>query len=410
VCEGECVLRGTLDTGKAVVNKAIYIVDADGNRTPISVSTALLRDKEGRVIGGVETFRDLSLVEELRKELAGHYTFADMVSKSRAMRKIFEIIPEAAASESTILIEGESGTGKELLARAIHTLSPRKDKPFVAVNCGALPDTLLESELFGYVAGAFTGAAKDKPGRFLQARGGTIFLDEIGDVSPALQVRLLRVLQDNVVEPLGSVESIDADVRVVAATNRNLNRLVENGTFRSDLYYRVNVVRLELPPLRERREDIPLLLDHFITRFSRLRGKDIAGMSTDALRRLAAYDFPGNVRELENIVEYAFVVCSGGLIELSHLPPHLRKSPTSRAVPAGSLRDLEKQRIEEALVQCGGNRQQAADLLGIHKSTLFRKVKRLGIRLPAVDGKSRQPSLPEFSPSKSSQDAAESSD
>ena len=379
VCEGKCVLRGTMRTGAPVVNKAIYIITAQGTRVPISISTALQRDKKGQVIGGAETFRDLSLVEELRKELSGRYTVADMVSRSRAMQRVFEILPEVATSGSTILIEGESGTGKELLARAMHTLSPRKDQPFVAVNCGALPDTLLESELFGYMAGAFTGAVKDKPGRFAQAQGGTIFLDEIGDVSPALQVRLLRVLQEKTFEPLGSLESVRADVRIVTATNRDLARLVKDGTFRSDLYYRVNVVRVELPPLRDRREDIPLLLDHFITRFSRIRGKDVAGVSTEALALLVSHDFPGNVRELENIVEYAFVLCPGGLIMPAHLPPQLRFSVEGSAAQdaaPGSLGELEMHAIEDALAKSGGNRQKAADLLGIHKSTLYRKLKK----------------------------------
>ncbi|MBM4085947.1 MAG: PAS domain-containing protein, partial [Planctomycetes bacterium] len=240
VCESECALRRTLETGKETVNKAVYIVNADGNRIPISISTAILRDRRGRVIGGVETFRDLSLVEELRKELTGQYTFADILGKSREMRRLFEMLPQVAASDSTVLIEGESGTGKELFARAIHDLSARRKKPFVAVSCAALPDALLESELFGYKAGAFTDARKDKPGRFALAEGGTAFLDEIGDISAAMQVRLLRVLQERTFEPLGGTESVKANVRVVAATNRELAKLVEDGKFRSDLYYRIN--------------------------------------------------------------------------------------------------------------------------------------------------------------------------
>nr|HID59472.1 PAS domain-containing protein [Desulfobacterales bacterium] len=249
-CEGNCALGETMKSGKPIVNRSVTIVDAHGNRKTISISTAILRNKKGKVIGGVESFRDLTLVEELRKRIDQSYSFQDIISINHQMRQIFEIVPMIAESDSTVLIEGESGTGKELFARAIHNLSPRKNEPFIAVNCGALPDTLLESELFGYKAGAFTDAKKDKPGRFKLAEGGTIFLDEIGDISPALQVRLLRVLQEKVYEPLGGVKTEKADVRIITATNKNLLKMVEDGAFRKDVYYRINVVRLEIPPLR----------------------------------------------------------------------------------------------------------------------------------------------------------------
>ena len=390
ICESECALRWTMETGKPVVNKVVGIVSAEGNIIPISISTALLKNK-GRVIGGVETFRDLILVEELRKELTGRHTFADIISKNHKMKELLEILPVLAVSESTILIEGESGTGKELFARAMHDLSRRKEKPFITVNCGALPDTLLESELFGYKAGAFTDAKKDKPGRFAMAEGGTIFLDEIGDVSPALQVRLLRVLQDKTFEPLGGTEAIKANVRIVAATNKSLADLVKEGVFREDLYYRINVVRIVLPSLRERKEDIPLLVEHFITRFNRLLNKDIAGVSTEALAVLLEYDYHGNVRELENIIEYAFVLCPGGVIELTHLPENLRPPISRRLGPddsASSLRQVEKRLIYETLKRNQWNRLAAARELGIHKSTLFRKINSLGLELPEMDGRS----------------------
>ena len=320
MCETDCALRKTLEHGNSVINRTAFIVNAAGERVPISVSTAILRDDKGRVIGGAETFRDLSLVEELRKELAGRFKIGDLISRSGSMRRLFEILPQIAASESTALIQGETGTGKELVARAIHSLSLRGKGPFVAVNCGALPETLLESELFGYKAGAFTGAGKDKPGRFAMAEGGTLLLDEIGEISPALQVRLLRVLQDQIYEPLGGTQSLKANVRVIAATHCDLVALVKKGSFRQDLFYRINVVRIDLPPLRKRKEDISLLVEHFVARFNRIQDKSVSGVSPEVMALLMAHDYPGNVRELENIVEHAFVLCKAGRIEARHLP------------------------------------------------------------------------------------------
>lgn len=383
ICEGECALKKTLETKKPIVNQAVYIVNSKGARIPISISTAVLQDDSEAVVGGVETFRDLSIVEELRKELTSSYAFEDIISKNHQMQNIFDILPDVAISDSAVMINGDSGTGKELIARAIHNLSLRKDKPMVVVNCGALPDALLESELFGYKAGAFTDAKKDKPGRFDRAAGGTIFLDEIGDISPALQVRLLRVLQEKTFEPLGGTESVRADVRIVAATNKNLAKMVKKGTFREDLYYRINVVNLALPPLSERKEDIPLLIDHFITHFRRLRNKDISGISPEALAILMHHDFPGNIRELENIIEYSFVICTSGLIRPECLPENLRpQSDDSATIATSNLKELEAHFIFEVLKRNGWNRLAAARELGIHKSTLFRKIKSLNIRIP----------------------------
>jgi len=392
-CETDCALRRTMETGVPMINRTAFIIDADGRRVPVSLSTALLRGKNGQVIGGVETFRDLSVVEELRKELEGRFEMGDMVSRSAGMRKIFDILPQVAASDSTVLIQGETGTGKELLARAIHGLSRRRDKPFVAVNCAAVPETLLESELFGYKTGAFTGADKDKPGRFAIAEGGTILLDEIGDVSPLLQVRLLRVLEQKSFEPLGGTETVTADLRILAATNKDLAGMVADGTFRRDLFYRINVVRLELPPLRDRKEDIPLLVEHFITRFNRLRGTDVADMSREALAILMAHDYPGNVRELENIIEHAFVICTSGLIEPQHLPDELvaRTPPQpTHADLDSTLKAAESRAIMDALERNQYNRLATAQELGIHKSTLFRRIKALGLDLPETDGRSRR--------------------
>ena len=391
MCEADCALRRTMETRKSVVNKSAFIVDAEGHRIPISVSTAILRDEKGRIIGGAETFRDLSVVEELRKELEGRFQVGDLVSRSAVMRRIFDILPQVAASDSTVLVLGETGTGKELLARAIHGLSSRKDRPFLAVNCGALPDTLLESELFGYKSGAFTGADKDKPGRFARADGGTILLDEISEVSSALQVRLLRVLQDKTYEPLGGTQSVKANVRVIAATNRDLAGQVKKRTFRQDLFYRINVVKIELPPLRKRKEDIPLLVEHFIARFNRTQGKKVSGVSPEVMAFLMAHDYPGNVRELENIIEHAFVLCSEGRIEQRHLPEEFiarAPAPTPSKDIAASVRVMEAQAIREALERNGYNRLAAARELGLHKSTLFRKIRALGIALPERDGRS----------------------
>ena len=384
-------MRYTMETGKPIASMSIQITNRKGIKLPVSISTAILRDKQGKFVGGVETIRDLSLLEQLRKELDARHTFEDILSKSPKMHHIFELIPTIAESESTVLIIGESGTGKGLIAQAIHNQSLRAGRPFITVNCGAIPDTLLESELFGYKAGAFTDARRNKPGRFVLAQGGTIFLDEIGDVSPAIQAKLLRVLQDKVFEPLGGVQSIKADVRIITATNMNLRELTADGRFRTDLYYRINVFRLDLPPLRERMEDIPLLVNHFISKFSALKGKEISGVSPETLAILMKHEYPGNVRELENIIEHAFVLCSGGMIQHDHLPEELR--PRTRLAGRETLdllSEYEKDLIVSSLRKNRWNRLRTANDLGIHKTTLFRKIRKLGIDLPDMDGRSKQ--------------------
>jgi PAS domain S-box-containing protein len=387
ICEKRCALKHTMNTGNPVANQSIYIVNLHGERLPVSISTALLRDERNHVIGGVETFRDLSVVEELRKELTRRHSFQDIISKNKEMRRLFGILEQVSESDATVLLEGESGTGKELFAKAIHALSPRKTGPLITINCGSLPDALLESELFGYEKGAHSTAFRDKPGRLAMANGGTVFLDEIGDISPALQVRLLRVLQDKTFEPLGSTKSVKTDVRVVAATNKNLLRLMEEGTFRKDLFYRINVVKIVLPPLRDRREDIPLLVEHFIRKFCRLSGKEIQGISPEAFPVLMSYDFPGNVRELENIIEYATVVCKNGMIGMGHLPDYFKSPDTARLstsldVKPSSLGEVEKSYIQEALKRNQWNRTATAAEMGIHPTTLWRKMKRLRIEPP----------------------------
>jgi PAS domain S-box-containing protein len=392
MCEKDCALRRTMKQGKSFIDTSTYIIAKKGSRVPVVVSTSLLKDKQGKTLGGVETFRDMSLVEELRKELEGRFQVGDIVSRNPVIHKIFGILPQMAESDSTVLIQGETGTGKELFARAIHELSPRRAKPFVAVNCGALPDTLLESELFGYRKGAFTDAGRDKPGLFETAEGGTILLDEIGDLSAAFQVRLLRVLQDRTYQPLGATAPLQADVRIIAATNKDLGQLVDKGIFRQDLFYRVHVIRLDLPPLRQRKEDIPMLVERFIGRLNRLQGRSITGISQEVLSLLMSHDYPGNIRELENIIEHAFVLCPEGQIQARYLPGNLRIS-TSEAVTRGkmdaAMRSAEAQMILDALERNGYNRLAAARELGIHKSTLFRKINALGIDLP--DRKRRTP-------------------
>jgi PAS domain S-box-containing protein len=383
VCDSACVLRHTLETGQPVVHQPVAILRADGREIPISISTALLRNEAGEIIGGVETFRDLSLVEELRKEIHRRYRLGDIISKSPLMEEIFALLPEVARTDSTVLIEGESGTGKELVARALHTLSRRAQGPFVALNCGALPDTLLESELFGHTAGAFTDARRDRLGRFALAAKGTLFLDEIGDISPALQVRLLRVLEEKAFMPLGSSRSIKADVRIVTATHKDLAQLVEEGVFRKDLYYRINVVKLSLPRLARRKEDIPLLAEHFIARFNKLQDKKILGLSHDALAIFMNHDWPGNIRELENAIEHAFILCPGGLIQPRHLPEHLR--PEAQAGPSLTgltLEEVEKRALWEALERNAWRRLATARELGIDKNTLRRKIRRFGLTPP----------------------------
>ncbi len=392
MCETACALRESVATGKQIRCRAGYIIDFEGERIPVSVSTAVLRDENGKVLGGAETFRDLSEIENLQNQLQGRFQVGDLVSRSSAMQKIFKLIPPVASSPTTVLIQGETGTGKEVLARAIHSSGSRKEEPFIAVNCGALPDALLESELFGYRRGAFTGAVADRAGKFIAAGSGTLFLDEISDVSSAMQAKLLRVLQEKTVTPLGSNEAVSVKARIICAANRNLASMVKSGEFRQDLFYRVNVVKLEIPPLRERMEDIPQLLDILIEKHSYAQGIDVKGYDSQLLPLLMGYSWPGNVRELENFVERAIVLSTGNTISISDLPSEILPRRSTAVSESGTMRgaraDTERQMILAALENNRFNRTNAATELGIHKTTLYRRIKALGISLPESDGRS----------------------
>ncbi|MBN2489862.1 MAG: sigma 54-interacting transcriptional regulator [Planctomycetes bacterium] len=393
VCQGGCLLAESIRTGLNRSGLEVNILNRKNEEVPISVSTAVLRGRDGELLGGVETFRDLSAVEQLRRETRRRYTLGDLVSKNHRMQAVFALVDDVAASTAAVLIEGETGTGKGLLARAIHDRSARCERPFIAVNCGSLPDTLLESELFGHVAGAFTDARQARQGRFELADGGTLFLDEIGDMSLAMQVKLLRVLQDGTFEPVGASQARRVDVRILAATHRDLKERVGRERFREDLYYRINTVRLRLPPLRERPEDIPLLVDHFVARFNELTGRGltgrrVSGVSPQAMRALLRYRWPGNVRELEHAIEHAFVLVKDRTIGLQHLPVEISgkvpvESDESEGGGAGGsvLDDAERRVIEEVLAKHGGNRAAAGRELGVSRTTLWRKMRRLGIRL-----------------------------
>lgn len=377
ICEKMCALDETLSTGKPRVNLPARIITKQGDQKPISISTAVLRNERNEVVGGVETFRDLLEIEELRKQISRQFTFEDIVGRHPKIQEILSFLPDIAESDSPVLIQGPTGSGKELIARAIHNLSRRQEGPFVAVNCAALPETLLESELFGYAKGAFTGATRNKPGRFSLANGGTIFLDEIANTSLAFQADLLRVLETGEFTPLGETKTFKADFRIIAATNMSLKKLVHEGKFRDDLYYRLNVIKISLPALKERKEDIPLLIDHFIHRFNIFKGKNIQKASPEVLSFLLNYSFPGNIRELENIIEFAFVKCKGAVIELNHLPEDLWLEEKPQDFSNRELKEAEK--IRAILNQYPTNRQLAAQALGISRVTLWRKMKKYGI-------------------------------
>jgi PAS domain S-box-containing protein len=382
LCQTRCALRNTLQNGKPVNNVRVTIVTRDGRKVPISVSTTVLRDHEKHHLGAVEFFRDLSEIENLQDKVSKLSGAENFVSGNEKMQHLLELLPEIAESECNVLIQGPSGSGKELIAQALHNLSPRRNNSYIRINCAALPETLLESELFGYVRGAFTDAKRDKPGMFHMAQGGTLLLDEIGDMPLTLQVKLLRVLNNGEYQPLGSTRMLKTDARIITSSNQDLKEMVQKGTFREDLYYRINVINIEIPPLHERLEDLPLLIEHFIQKFRAKRKKDIHGVSDGVLKLLRKYDFPGNVRELENAIEHAFVICRGTIIEPMHLPERIVEAVNSNGSKPGKPQyagSSEESIIREALTRNNGNRTRTADELEMHRSTLWRKMMRYGI-------------------------------
>ncbi len=378
VCHKQCALKDTLKTQNQVQDARVSILTRDGCEVPIQVTTTLLRDEDNSVIGAVEFFRDISEIEHLRKSLDQKDSLRSIVSVTRQMQDLIALLPDVAQSDCSVLVQGPSGSGKELLAQVVHNLSPRRYGPYIKINCAALPDQLLESELFGYKKGAFTDAKQDKPGQFGMANGGTLLLDEISEMDVSLQVKLLRVLNNGEYRPLGSTKTLHTDARIIAATNADLLTAIKQKRFREDLYYRINVMTLDIPPLCERPADIPVLVDHFLNIFRAKTRKSIERISSGALIALRQYRFPGNVRELENAIEHAFVMCHGPQLELEHLPAHIvAQNGNSNGI--GADKHSEKDVIVDALRRHQGNRTHAATELGIHRATLWRKIKYYGL-------------------------------
>jgi len=379
-CAKSCyaALVEILRTGTA---KKAYHLECQNETRPrqvVVVRISPLRDNEDQHIGAVLVVRDVTRVTEMEGELRERYNLHNIVGKSHKMQVVFRLLDELMNTDASVLITGETGTGKELVAKALHYGGSRAAKPLVTVNCSALAENLLESELFGHVKGAFTGAQKDRVGRFQAAHGGTIFLDEIGDIPPKLQLKLLRFLQEKSFERVGDSATFQADVRVIAATNRNLKKMVDKGEFREDLYYRVKVIEIDLPPLREKREDIPLLVNHFLNLFNKSYKKSLEGISQEALKVFMTYPWPGNVRELQHAIEHAFVLCNGPTITLEYLPPEIRDY-SSTEIPASAdhprISSLQTQEILQALIKTGWNKAKAARLLGISRPTLYHLIK-----------------------------------
>ena len=378
-CNKSCaeVLRQTLERKNTIKEYRIECGHQQHHQQMVSITSSPLLDPKGQFMGAVLVIRDITRLRDLERELRERHRFQNILGKSKKMQDIYNLLEDLADLETTVLITGESGTGKELVAKALHYSGQRAFKPFLTVNCSALAESLLESELFGHVKGAFTGAIKDKKGRFEAADGGTILLDEIGDISPFIQLKLLRVLQEKVFERVGESTSRKLDVRVIASTNKDLKEKVRKGEFRQDLYYRLKVVELTIPPLRERLEDLPLLVDHFCRFFNENFSRKIEGISEEVLRKFMDYPWPGNVRELEHVIEHAFVLCHGQVITFEHLPSEIRDYERMERISPFKSHSKEPQKAEEilkALNKTGWNKSKAARLLGISRRTVYRKI------------------------------------
>ncbi len=393
-CPGDTKICGILK-GVQVNAKKCKLRHRDGYDVPVLKNARLIKESDGTIIGVVETVTDISQlkkaerqVEEATRRLGERHQFGNIIGKSHEMQEVFVNIKKAAKSSATVLIQGDSGTGKELVAGAIHYHSDRKDESLVTVNCSALSETLLESELFGHVRGAFTGAVRDRVGRFKKADGGTIFLDEISEVSPFIQLKLLRVLQEREFERVGETKKQSVDIRIIAATNRDLYEMVRDGSFREDLYYRLKVFPIFMPPLRHRKKDIPLLMSHFIKEQNKKTSKRIRGVSHDVVQKLMDYPWPGNVRELENAVEHAFVLCQGDQIEASDLPLEIRGveyRPLKSIMPDSSTASLRqpvtRAKLLELLEACDWNKAEVARRLGLSRTAIWKYMKKWNIPL-----------------------------
>ncbi len=376
ICNKRCALKDTLKNEEPTENIRVTIISRDGCEIPINVTTTLLKDKNNKIIGAVELFRDISELEHLRERIKNNRSLDEIVSMNLQMQQIIGLLPNIAESDCNVLIQGPSGSGKELFAQVIHNLSPRKYGPYIKINCAALPAQLLESELFGYEKGAFTDAKHNKPGQFCLANGGTLLLDEISEMDISLQVKLLRVLNNGEYRPLGSSKTLYSDARIIAATNADLKQEIGNNKFREDLYYRINVMNIKIPPLKDRPEDIPLLVDHFLKLFKKKNRNGVEKISPEALGILMKYSFPGNVRELENTIQHTFVMCRNGVILPEHLPESITNEHFISKNVSNNLND-ERELIIESLKRNKGNKSKAAVELGMHRSTLWRKIKEL---------------------------------
>ncbi|HVO65125.1 MAG TPA: sigma 54-interacting transcriptional regulator [Syntrophales bacterium] len=391
LCHKGCYLRIAMETGSKIVKVRNRILNRKNKEIPVDITVSILQDGEGKIIGGVESFQDDSVRVILEKEIHGLYSFGDIIGKDERIVRIFDLLSTVARTNAPVLLLGETGTGKDIFARAVHNASTRRDGPFIKVNCAALPSQLLESELFGYKKGAFTDAKRDKLGRFQMAEGGTIFLDEIGELSHDLQAKLLQVLDEKEFYPLGSTRPVRVNVRVIASTNRKLSNMTLEKAFRQDLYYRLRVVEVEIPPLRERSADVPLLVDHFLAEQARIMGKEIKGVTSDFMGVLLNYPYPGNVRELRNIIEHAMILHRGDKMDKDLLPLYLFEKKDSFPLPSSydidigtkqqlSYKEKEKEKILKALRTHGWRRSATSMDLRMNRTTLWRKMKKYNLQ------------------------------